>query len=521
MIKGLPASARGVDFIDFFACVADVMTFKIISRQAELFVGVLFRTAAFAKAAIQAFDGCVLHDKQIRLRTFIYKKKRIHRKLGDDEPDNYWTNLYVKNFPESWDEHKLHKVFSSYGGIACSKVVRSLKDRSKQFGFVDCIDQESAISCMENLNGAVIQEGHECLVLHVSKAEDAKQQFEDIEKAARDLGAPSISKYLSRTVQITNIHTAVLEEDIQILFSRYGAIVAVQLWPRHGDRSFAFVMFTSVKSAENACSKLNNVIIYGRRISVSIHKSAAQRAAERGHSAYRIFAKRGNAAARHAMKGSHHTRNSYSNNGKNNYGGRNAYAVGSQSPYPKTNTNYGAGSSYSGVANFNSARNAHVNVQQPYCAVPALPTAGRNSLSCNIPMSRHPAYQVDGRSINRPVAISAGRQPFGGGNCSFVQNPVHQHPTGNFQSRDSRLYANGLPSNGGVLQSNVIPNVMPSAMAPGGRLGRFNVPQAAPSLMNPNTNTNTNTNPHQRNLRQQTNRSNLIGGPPFSFTQII
>jgi polyadenylate-binding protein len=48
-----------------------------------------------------------------------------------------FTNLYVKNFPRpEFDENDLQEIFSKYGPIANSVVMRDANQQSKGFGFV-------------------------------------------------------------------------------------------------------------------------------------------------------------------------------------------------------------------------------------------------------------------------------------------------------------------------------------------------------------------------------------------------
>jgi|YNPMSStandDraft_1061717.scaffolds.fasta_scaffold02993_7 RNA recognition motif-containing protein len=63
------------------------------------------------------------------------------------------NTLYVGNLPYSYDEDKLSSLFSSYGKVTSSRIVRDrVSGKSKGFGFVEFETAEEAYKATEALN---------------------------------------------------------------------------------------------------------------------------------------------------------------------------------------------------------------------------------------------------------------------------------------------------------------------------------------------------------------------------------
>jgi len=89
-------------------------------------------------------------------------------------------NLYVKNFPISWDKEKLESVFSQFGAIENIKLE---KGKNGNYAFVCYKQPDSAAVAKANLNNATF-EGKTLIINHYEIKEQRKIQIEDaIDKA--------------------------------------------------------------------------------------------------------------------------------------------------------------------------------------------------------------------------------------------------------------------------------------------------------------------------------------------------
>ena len=71
---------------------------------------------------------------------FVPRKDRIHNSTAHQ----HYTNVYVKNFGDDFDDEKLRQLFEKYGNIVSAVVMRDLTYRSRGFGFVSFETHDAA-----------------------------------------------------------------------------------------------------------------------------------------------------------------------------------------------------------------------------------------------------------------------------------------------------------------------------------------------------------------------------------------
>jgi len=66
--------------------------------------------------------------------------------------------IYVGNLGFEVNEHELEEVFSEYGTVSSTKIVKEkMNDRSRGFGFVEMEDQNEAEKAIKGLDGSTFQ----------------------------------------------------------------------------------------------------------------------------------------------------------------------------------------------------------------------------------------------------------------------------------------------------------------------------------------------------------------------------
>lgn len=70
---------------------------------------------------------------------FVSKKERIAQEAKKD-----FTNIFVKNLPESYDEEQLGKIFGKYGTIKSAVIMKDDTSKSKGFAFINYDKPEEA-----------------------------------------------------------------------------------------------------------------------------------------------------------------------------------------------------------------------------------------------------------------------------------------------------------------------------------------------------------------------------------------
>ena len=82
-----------------------------------------FETEEAALSAIQKVNGMLLNGKKVFVGRFVPRKER-EVELG--EKARRFTNVYIKNISEEYDEIKLTDLFEKYGKISSVKVIKQL-----------------------------------------------------------------------------------------------------------------------------------------------------------------------------------------------------------------------------------------------------------------------------------------------------------------------------------------------------------------------------------------------------------
>ena len=111
---------------DTFSAFGNILSCKVAQDEAGNSKGygfVHFETEEAAVGAITKVNGMLLNGKKVFVGRFIPRKDR-ERELG--EKAKYFTNVYIKNFGEDFDDDKLYEMFSKYGKVTSHKVAHFL-----------------------------------------------------------------------------------------------------------------------------------------------------------------------------------------------------------------------------------------------------------------------------------------------------------------------------------------------------------------------------------------------------------
>lgn len=162
---------------------------------------------------------------------------------SDDSP----CNLIVKFLPESVQtEEGLQKLFSPFGALAQVKlIVDKNTRRSRGYGFVKFLHDESAQLAVQKMNGATIENR----TLRVNIASEGRKQR-------------------SAQQQEANLYVAKLpfhydKDKLSFLFEPYGAVTHCRVLSDKATgspRGIGFVRFTNYQDAANAIKALNGFV---------------------------------------------------------------------------------------------------------------------------------------------------------------------------------------------------------------------------------------------------------------------
>ncbi|XP_058119950.1 sex-lethal homolog isoform X2 [Anopheles coustani] len=165
--------------------------------------------------------------------------------FGPGSSGHAGTNLIVNYLPQDMTEREMYAMFSAMGPIESCRLMRDLKTGySYGFGFVNYMTEDAAQRAIKCLNGYPVRNKR-------LKVSYARPQSDDIKET---------------NLYITNLPRTITEEQLDIIFGKYGTIVQKNILRDKltgQPRGVAFVRFNKREEAQEAISALNNVIPQG------------------------------------------------------------------------------------------------------------------------------------------------------------------------------------------------------------------------------------------------------------------
>ena len=147
-VKNLAPTVDNKGLFDTFSVFGNILSCKVAMDENGVSKGygyVHYETAEAAQDAIQKFNGNFIDELEVFVGPFVRRQER--------SANDKWTNLYVKQFPTSWDDAKLKELFSNYGAVANVFLAKDENGKSKGFAFVNYSEHEAADASVKELHG--------------------------------------------------------------------------------------------------------------------------------------------------------------------------------------------------------------------------------------------------------------------------------------------------------------------------------------------------------------------------------
>lgn len=207
---------------------------------------VQFENEKGADDCISGLHGQKMYEKEIDVQKFVPRSKRPNK--------NKRNNLYLKSFPDSFDEPKVREfikeAFKDYGDIESVGIFRDNK-LNKIYAFVAFQDGDKAKEAAKMLNGHEFDEG---VTLYVDFAQSKTQRKRMLKQKHQ--------KFKNETnLYIRSLKVDVTEEQLKQVFSKYGAInstcIKKHKFPskttdEDKELQFGFVNFPNIDEAKAA-----------------------------------------------------------------------------------------------------------------------------------------------------------------------------------------------------------------------------------------------------------------------------
>lgn len=278
-VRNLAPSVDNKGLSDTFSVFGNILSCKVATDENGNSKGygyVHFETAEAAQDAIAKFNGTLIDDVEVSVGFFVRRSDRA----GQAD----WTNLYVKQFPTSWDEAKLKSIFEPYGAVANCAISTDAEGKSKGFGFVNFAEHESAAKALAELHNKRFEEGpEEPFELYVSRAQKKSERNREIKSRLDALNQERVSRYQGMNLYVKNISDTVSDEQFRETFAPFGTITSARIMrdPVDGKTSkgFGFVCYSSPEEATRAVTELNGKNLDGKPLVVTLHQRKEHRRA--------------------------------------------------------------------------------------------------------------------------------------------------------------------------------------------------------------------------------------------------
>eukprot|EP00388_Colpodella_angusta_P006175 GDKJ01018501.1.p2 GENE.GDKJ01018501.1~~GDKJ01018501.1.p2 ORF type:complete len:588 (-),score=209.70 GDKJ01018501.1:347-2110(-) len=318
VVKNLSKEVTDREFFDFFLNFGAVLSSKISkepSGESRGYGFVQFEKDEDTKKVLeQVANGTIpsLGSSKLIIEPFVNKSDRVKTEIPS-------TNLYLKNFPNTWTKEIIEEAFKGFGDLTSVHVTEDNKGR--KFAFVNFATGEQATAALEAFNGHICKpEGgvkprseeteEEKSILPVEdtplkkdevEAEDKKEEtplahrvYVSRAQSRTEREAALKQKFSSTTdvaakkgvsegvaLYVKNLPETCTKEELHDLFAKHGEVADVYVAMAPGtkvSRGFGVVTMKDRDSATRAVGALSAYTFHGKPLHVCPHQKKEERA---------------------------------------------------------------------------------------------------------------------------------------------------------------------------------------------------------------------------------------------------
>jgi len=275
-VKNLGKDVDNKVLYDSFSVFGNILSCKVSTDergQSKGYGFVHFESAESAEAAVNDMNGKEINGKKWFVGPFQARKERTN-----DEPEEKWTNIYVKHLDKSFDEEKVRQMFEKYGPITSAVIMRDENGESKGFGFVNFEKHEDAEEAIKELNEKEI----DGKTIYVGRAQKKSERERELKDMFLKIQRERLSKYQGVNLYVKNLDESVDDEKLRQEFSACGTITSAKVMTddKNVSKGFGFVCFATPEEATKAVTEMNGKNINDKPIYVALAQKKDQRKAQ-------------------------------------------------------------------------------------------------------------------------------------------------------------------------------------------------------------------------------------------------
>uniref|UniRef100_A0A671XJP7 Polyadenylate-binding protein n=1 Tax=Sparus aurata TaxID=8175 RepID=A0A671XJP7_SPAAU len=272
-IKNMDESIDNKALYDTFSAFGNILSCKVVcdEKGSKGYGFVHFETHEAANRAIDTMNGMLLNDRKVFVGHF---KSRKEREVEFGTKAMKFTNVYIKNFGEDYNDEKLKEVFSAFGRTLSVRVMKDERGRSRGFGFVNYANHEDAQKAVSEMNGKEINGK----MVYVGRAQKRLERQGELKRKFDQIKQDRIQRYQGVNLYVKNLDDSIDDERLRKEFAPYGTITSAKVMTDGSQsKGFGFVCFSSPEEATKAVTEMNGRIVATKPLYVAL----AQRREER------------------------------------------------------------------------------------------------------------------------------------------------------------------------------------------------------------------------------------------------
>jgi len=260
---------------DTFSMFGNILSCKVATNNKGESLGygfVHYESEDSAQNAIQRVDGKVIAGQKVEVSAFKSKKER------GGLNKNKFTNIYVKNLPETASKDKVDELFGKYGKITSSMIAFEKENKTRIFGFVNYSTPEEAQEAVNALNNYDWMDKK----LYVVRAQKKEEREKELRERFEQLKVDRQKKWAGVNLYVKNLGDDISDERLREEFSKFGAIQSarVMLDQTHKSRGFGFVCFATPEEATKAVTEMNGRLVDNKPLYVALAQRKEVRRAQ-------------------------------------------------------------------------------------------------------------------------------------------------------------------------------------------------------------------------------------------------
>lgn len=278
-IKNLDKSIDNKAIYDTFSTFGNILSCKVAQDEEGNSRGygfVHFETEEAAQKAIEKVNGMLLNGKKVFVGRFVPRKER-DRAAG--EGGRKFTNVFVKNFGDEFDDEKLYAAFEKFGKVNSYVVMKDENEKSRGFGFVSFEHPEDAERACAEMNETELPSGKK---LYACRAQKKSERHAELKRKYDMLKMERLQRYQGINLYVKNLDDYVDDEKLRKAFAEYGTITSAKIMSDENGRSrgFGFVCFSLPEEATKAVTEMNGRIFGTKPLYVALAQRKEDRKAQ-------------------------------------------------------------------------------------------------------------------------------------------------------------------------------------------------------------------------------------------------